>query len=105
MNTENVYVPGISEPRTVVLPETVEDAKNLGVDLDLAVSCGFLWLLHKEIANALMQQPGEVVANLVAAGVLVPTKAKSMMGRYLAMEPGERKEFEAMLIQHLNSVR
>jgi len=68
-----------------VLPETIQDAQNLGVDLDLAVSCGFLWLLHREIANELMKRPGEAVANLVAAGVLIPTKGKTMMARYLTM--------------------
>lgn len=101
MTTVNVSVPGMENSVVSVLPETVEQAKVMGLDVDLAVSCGCLWLLHAKMAKALSTSSEGIVERLVQAGMLQPLKASMILERYLAMTPGERHEFRDMLIKHL----
>lgn len=101
MDTRPLSVPGASDSARVVLPETVEEARAMGLDVDLAVSCGCLWLNHAMVAKRLITEPADPVAAMVAAGLLQPTTAKGLLMRYNAATAEEQKEFRDLLLKQL----
>lgn len=88
----------------VTIPENVQEAQDMGVDVDLAVSLGYL-CLTQDAAAAMMErgETGAMISLQLLSGNAVPTAPRALIKRMKALSESDRQEFERLLLQELSS--
>lgn len=88
---------------TLSFPENVEEAKALGMDVDMVISLGAFSLAEASILNFTMSgEPGASIIRKLMAGAWNPTPAAALYTRLQAMEEKDQKEFFSLLLSRLD---